>query len=56
MLLGEIEGAHRPVRTAFEGGDGISIAVLHPITNITLKQIKHLEELLSDFIDGTLLI
>ena len=51
MLLGEVEGAHRPFLVAFKLADRVTVTVLHPIPNVTREQVEHLEELLSNLVD-----
>ena len=56
MLLGEIEGAHRPLLITVEGLDRVFVARLHPVADVTLKEIEHLEELFANLVDVCLLV
>ena len=51
VLLSEIESTHGPLLVAFKGHYWITIAVFHSISNITLEQIEHFQELLPDSVN-----
>ena len=56
MFLWEIKCAHWPFRITLKGPYRVSIAILHAITNVTLEQIKHFQELSSNLINCILFI
>ena len=56
VLLWEIKCAHRPFLITFKSAYRVAIAVFHTISNISLEQIKHFQELSPNLINCLFII